>query len=655
MARAFPDGRMARRVAARLFREGVEERVARRVVLAELTGVQRQYAEDAARMRREGLSFGEGFRWNSDGRAILPVSARVRQLAAPEELRSALERLGYEISDYREGKAVKTIDVRDGKKTVTKNIGKILEHEIRDEELSKAFKQRLRTAPKRTGEYQVVVTHNPADVAGMSTGRNWVSCMTLPGGDELPGADAGSNRTRTLGGQYYTTALRQVQYGGMCAYLVEKGDTAVERPLARIALKRLENGAGDFIYEAESRVYGDEELADECGFREVVEKALEEANRVTSGGRGGLYRSTDENSYSDLGDHDIYRKPVVNSDEDALSLPPEEFLRWAKKAPATEAGRLRRLFVKYALALPSSQRGQFVGKFLAAAPCRIGEEEVEALSEWIDWSWVSLNVVMSEDFLRRHASQVDWQIVSLDGLHYPPEMLEQFRKDPELRRQIDEYGDLPEGDDLQMAIRDWMADFATDFPFTTYSMDGDPDDIASDHTNDEVQDECYVLEEGDSFTTGMHFRVEVRMPLLMDADFEDAPAIQAQVRQYEYGAAKDFIEEWNLGMTVQDFLDDYLPGLDDDDDMSAEWLQFLDGWNASKTVDFICDVTLVVQPSGLPGVCEIRAASRLEADGDAEDVLRTDAVCSSKEQFLGRGKKAVLDALNALGGFVYHQ
>ena len=163
------------------------------------------------------------------------------------------------------------------------------------------------------------------------------------------------------------------------------------------------------------------------------------------------------------------------------------------------------------------------------------------------------------------------------------------------------------------------------------------------------------LEEGDSFTTGMHFKVEVRMPLLMDADFEEVPAIQAQVRQYEYGAAKDFIEEWNLGMTVQDFLDDYLPGLDDDDDMSSEWLQFLDDWNDSKTVDFICDVTLVVQPSGLPGVCEIRAVSRLEADGDTEEVLRTDAVCSSKEQFLGRGRKAVLDALNALGGFVFHQ
>ncbi|MBR4315490.1 MAG: hypothetical protein IKP65_00770 [Alphaproteobacteria bacterium] len=61
----------------------------------------------------------------------------------------------------------------------------------------------------------------------MSTGTNWTSCMRLPD-DDL-----------NEGGEYYYTALNQVQYGGMCAYLIDKDDRDIERPYARIAIKRL--------------------------------------------------------------------------------------------------------------------------------------------------------------------------------------------------------------------------------------------------------------------------------------------------------------------------------------------------------------------------------------------------------------------------------
>jgi hypothetical protein len=44
----------------------------------------------------------------------------------------------------------------------------------------------------------------------MSTDRNWTSCMNLNTG------------------MHADTALKQVQYGGMCAYLIEKSDKNIE-------------------------------------------------------------------------------------------------------------------------------------------------------------------------------------------------------------------------------------------------------------------------------------------------------------------------------------------------------------------------------------------------------------------------------------------
>ena len=71
---------------------------------------------------------------------------------------------------------------------------------------------------------------------GMSTDRNWSSCMNL---------DGGCNRS---------TVFKQVQYGGMCAYLIKEDDKNIEEPIARIAIKRFIS-ENNFIFAAETVIY----------------------------------------------------------------------------------------------------------------------------------------------------------------------------------------------------------------------------------------------------------------------------------------------------------------------------------------------------------------------------------------------------------------
>ena len=75
---------------------------------------------------------------------------------------------------------------------------------------------------------------------GMSTDRNWTSCMNL---------DGGCNRS---------TVFKQVQYGGMCAYLIKENDKNIEEPIARVAIKRFistNSKDNSFIFAPEKVIY----------------------------------------------------------------------------------------------------------------------------------------------------------------------------------------------------------------------------------------------------------------------------------------------------------------------------------------------------------------------------------------------------------------
>ena len=63
------------------------------------------------------------------------------------------------------------------------------------DKITKSFNERLKTSRKENINCLICITHNPYDIAGMSTDRNWTSCMHL------------------TTGKYKTTPLKQVQYG----------------------------------------------------------------------------------------------------------------------------------------------------------------------------------------------------------------------------------------------------------------------------------------------------------------------------------------------------------------------------------------------------------------------------------------------------------
>lgn len=134
---------------------------------------------------------------------------------------------------------------------------------------------------------------------GMSTDRSWTSCMEL---------DSGA---------YKQTPLKQVKYGGMCAYLIKSDDKDIKEPIARIAIKRLVGvqSSKNFIFLSEPRIYGDNSFAREIKFPNLVKEKLEESNKLTMN-KELLFNRKDGKSYSDAGrEIDYFVNPNLSREE----------------------------------------------------------------------------------------------------------------------------------------------------------------------------------------------------------------------------------------------------------------------------------------------------------------------------------------------------
>ena len=184
----------------------------------------------------------------------------------------------YEILDYTKGLAADKISKRPMK------IGKILEMEAKKEEnkikasyenkqisdikyqdelkwhkeyykglLSTFTSSKYRVGFKSTSPYMIVFSSIPEDIAGMSTNRNWTSCMNLQGG---------INRE---------SVFCEIKDGGFIAYLCLKDDKNIEKPLARVLIRRFDNKAGKSIAVLEESVYGNPL----DGFEQQVQKWID--------------------------------------------------------------------------------------------------------------------------------------------------------------------------------------------------------------------------------------------------------------------------------------------------------------------------------------------------------------------------------------------
>lgn len=148
----------------------------------------------------------------------------------PEVIKTYLAGKGFVLEDYVSG------TVKD-KHNRTMRLGKVL----KDPELRKMFEadpSRKAIVSVTKGKKIVCLSMHPYDIAGMSTGRGWTSCMNL---------DDGINK------EY---VREDIKHHTLIAYLIDASDRNITRPLSRVLIKRfyMENSKRKFFYGVE-RVY----------------------------------------------------------------------------------------------------------------------------------------------------------------------------------------------------------------------------------------------------------------------------------------------------------------------------------------------------------------------------------------------------------------
>lgn len=178
-------------------------------------------------------------------------------VAAPYPIANALHLLGYLATDYAAGLATQTT----GKRVM--KIGKLL---AKEPDLLKTFMNDPRRALKKHRKKMVAISRHPYDVAGMSSGRGWTSCMNIADG---------------MNSRY---VMDDVMAGTIIAYLIYEDDKNIQHPISRILIKPFHNynDSSDTILVAEEKQYG---TNDET-FGEIVEEWIKTVN---GSDKQGLY------------------------------------------------------------------------------------------------------------------------------------------------------------------------------------------------------------------------------------------------------------------------------------------------------------------------------------------------------------------------------
>lgn len=162
-----------------------------------------------------------------------------------------LKKHGYSVHDYAKGIARKQITVGNPQKGVpfqTKeqhvSIGKVLQSTNAPDHVKHAFANDTnRQGAHIGGDYHVVVSKHPYDVAGASTDRGWTSCMDMNAAGKC--------------GNHSDQIENDIKYGTHAAYLVHKNDHNIENPVARVMLKPFRSEDSDHtILRPEEKVYG---------------------------------------------------------------------------------------------------------------------------------------------------------------------------------------------------------------------------------------------------------------------------------------------------------------------------------------------------------------------------------------------------------------
>lgn len=155
---------------------------------------------------------------------------------------SLLKEKGYTIKNYIEGTASKETNSNEFK------IGKILQRidtVIKNQFDSDATRDCVKV--NKSG-LKIVISKHPLDIASMSTGRGWSSCMDIR---------IGQNK------RYVKEDIRE---GTLVAYLIKDTDLNIKHPIARVLIKPYVNAKKNVMLITENRVYG----TTKKGFQESI-------------------------------------------------------------------------------------------------------------------------------------------------------------------------------------------------------------------------------------------------------------------------------------------------------------------------------------------------------------------------------------------------
>lgn len=210
-------------------------------------------------------------------RVVIPFARRVsyedgNDLSNGFEYNLITKRLakhGYIVHDYVNNIASQTIDTPFGKKVRTMKISKAIQrlpqedqqlnardisyHGLKVDNLGDLYSSSAHRKTSNTSEdnLQIVISRHRDDVAGMSTGREWESCMTLP-----ETYDDNSKPTDS-GGMNHRYLKQDFKHGTIAAYLTRKGDDSISAPIGRTLIKKFESDSGHSVYRPTYSDYGD--------------------------------------------------------------------------------------------------------------------------------------------------------------------------------------------------------------------------------------------------------------------------------------------------------------------------------------------------------------------------------------------------------------
>jgi len=282
----------------------------------------------------------------------------------------------------------------------------------------------FQNSPSRVkgSQFYIAFSSDPHDIASMSTGRSWTSCMSLSGH-----------------GTHSTDMYCEVEKGGFVAYLIRPDDKDIKRPLARIRIRRFDNKKGQSVALPEESIYGMESPE----FLEGVKKWIDEKQGRIRPGRyrmqGGEYSDTFQRKEL-IGPRD--KKTIIswirkwfklseadqNKHYDRFISAVNGILNLQEKFPKS----LLEKIIDHFLNLPQSKwgyRSELLPKFAKKYPSLINKEFFDKMIPLVDYTQL-------RELLEKFPHFVDEETYKSAGSHYARGYIKQTGKVDELAKQI---------------------------------------------------------------------------------------------------------------------------------------------------------------------------------------------------------------------------